>query len=79
MPHRKVLRDQFALNGDIVVHLPTGAKWIAHPKDPQLAALFMGRLGSVLDNGDEYDRREAHDLALALLEDRVTERLVTAN
>jgi hypothetical protein len=74
MPHRKVLRDQFSLNGDMVVHLPTGAKWIAHPKDPQLAALFMSRLGSVLDNGDEYDRREAHSIAVEILEERIYQK-----
>jgi hypothetical protein len=70
VPHRKALREQFCVNGDVVVHLPTGAKWMAHPKDPQLAALFMGRLGSVLDNGDEYDRRDAHELAMRMLEER---------
>jgi hypothetical protein len=43
---------------------------MAHPKDPQLAALFMGRLGSALDNGDEYDRRDAHELAMRMLEER---------
>jgi hypothetical protein len=31
----------------------------------------MGRLGEALENGDEYDRREAHEVALTLLEERV--------
>jgi hypothetical protein len=35
------------------------------------SALFMGRLGEALENGDEYDRREAHEVALTLLEERV--------
>ncbi|CAN1484562.1 hypothetical protein MCEREM21A_00005 [Sphingomonadaceae bacterium] len=74
MPHRKALRDQFTLYGDKVVHLPTGATWIAEPKDPQLAALFMGSLGSVLDNGDEYDRREAHSIAVEMLEERIFQK-----
>ncbi len=74
MPHKKALREQFTLNDDMVVHLPTGAKWIAQPKDPHLAALFMGRLGSVLENGDEYDRREAHFIALEMLEKRIYQK-----
>jgi hypothetical protein len=31
----------------------------------------MGRLGEALENGDEYDRREAHAVALSLLEERI--------
>jgi hypothetical protein len=44
MPHRKALREQFNINGDTVVHLPTGAFWKAYEKDAELAALYMGEL-----------------------------------
>ncbi|MFN9111021.1 MAG: hypothetical protein ACK5XN_13235 [Bacteroidota bacterium] len=74
MTLRKALREQFTLNDDMVVHLPTGAKWTAHPKDPQLAAIYMSRLGSVLENGDEYDRREAHFIAVEMLEKRIYQK-----
>ena len=74
MPHRKALREQFNINGDTVVHAPTGAFWKAYDKDAELSALYMGKLGSVLDSGDEYDPREAHEVALSLLEERVRRR-----
>jgi hypothetical protein len=68
MPHRKALREQFNINGDTVVHAPTGAFWKAYDKDAELSALYMWHLGSVLDSGDEYDRGDAHDLAMTMLE-----------
>ena len=71
MPHRKALREQFSISGDMVVHMPTSAYWTAHPGDPQLGAIFMRRLGEPLENGEEYDRREAHEIALTLLEERI--------
>lgn len=71
MPHRKALREQFNINGDTVVHLPTGAFWKAYEKDAELAALYMGKLGLVLDSGDEYDRRDVHELAITILADRL--------
>jgi|LauGreDrversion4_2_1035121.scaffolds.fasta_scaffold120097_5 hypothetical protein len=58
--------------GDVVVHVPTGAYWTANSKCPQLAALYMGKLGSVLENGDEYDRRDVHDVAMTILERRLS-------
>jgi hypothetical protein len=43
MPHRKALREQFNINGDTVVHAPTGAFWKAYDKDAELSALYMGK------------------------------------
>jgi hypothetical protein len=34
----------------------------------------MGRLGETLENGDEYDRHEAHDIAVTMLEERMWRR-----
>ena len=34
----------------------------------------MGRLGETLENGDEYDRHEAHDIAVTMLEERMWQR-----
>jgi hypothetical protein len=72
MPHRKALRGEFSVNGDMVVHMPTGAFWTAHPKDTLLSALSMGELGALLDNGDEYDPRDVHELAVTILAGRIT-------
>lgn len=74
MPQVKASRDQFVVDDDKVIHLPTGTIWTAHPGDPQLAALFMGRLGEVLESGDEYDRRDTHEFALRLLAERIKRR-----
>jgi hypothetical protein len=71
MSQVKASREQFVLDGDKVIHPPTGTIWTAYPGDPQFSALFMGRLGEALENGDEYDRREAHAVALSLLEERI--------
>jgi hypothetical protein len=71
MPQVKASREQFVVDGDKVIHPPTGTIWTAYPGEPQFSALFMGRLGEALENGDEYDRREAHEVALTLLEERV--------
>jgi hypothetical protein len=71
MPQVKASREQFVVDGDKVIHPPTGTIWTAYPGDPQFSALFMGRLGEALENGDEYDRREAHAVALSLLEERI--------
>ena len=74
MPQVKAMREQFQLDCDKVIHRPTGAFWIAYYGDPQLAAISMGRLGAILDNGDEYDRREAHEIAVAMLKERMARR-----
>ena len=58
--------------GDVVVHVPTVAYWTANTKCPQVAAIYMGKLGSVLDNGDEYDRRDVHGLAMTTLGKRLS-------
>jgi hypothetical protein len=59
------------LEGDKVIHPPTGTIWTAYPGDPQLAAIFMGRLGETLENGEAYDRHEAHEIAVTMLEERI--------
>ena len=74
MPQVKAMRYQFTLEGDKVIHPPTGTIWTAYPGDPQLATIFMGRLGEPLDNGEEYDRHEAHEIAVAMLEERIWRR-----
>ncbi|MEY4998508.1 MAG: hypothetical protein RIS00_552 [Pseudomonadota bacterium] len=74
MPRVKASREQFVIDGDKVIHPPTGTIWTAYPNDADLAALFMGRLGEPLENGEEYDRREAHEVALSLLQERIWRR-----
>lgn len=71
MPQVKAMREQFTLEGDKVIHPPTGTIWTAYPGDPQLAAIFMGRLGETLENGEAYDRHEAHEIAVTMLEERI--------
>ena len=71
MPQVKAMREQFTLEGDKVIHPPTGTIWTAYPGDPQLATIFMGRLGEPLENGEEYDRHEAHEIAVRILKERI--------
>ena len=74
MPQVKAMREQFTLEGDKFIHPPTGTIWTAYPGDSQLATIFMGRLGETLENGDEYDRHEAHEIAVRILKERILRR-----
>ncbi len=69
---KKPSEDQFVLEGSRVRHLPTGAWWSAylHAAEPQFHS--EGMLGSVLENGDEYDREEVQLVAIKILRDRLT-------
>jgi hypothetical protein len=43
MPHRKVLQEQFNINGDTAVHASSSAFLTAYDKDAALWALYMGK------------------------------------
>lgn len=71
MPNASVSPHQFALDGDQVVHAPTGAWWKASPNTSTLSSIGMEKLGAPLSNGDEYDIRKVEEIALTILRERL--------
>ena len=70
MARAQVSEDQFRVEEDEVIHLPTNARWTAHPgrREPHLYSL--GMVGSVLHNGDDYWREDVEPIAIKLLATR---------
>jgi hypothetical protein len=46
--------DQFEISPNGIRHRPSGAKYTPHPGAPHFGTLSLGRLGSVLPNGEDY-------------------------
>lgn len=70
MPKVAIREDQFEVLGDQVVHLPTGARWSAYPGQREPHIRNLGRLGSVLPNGEDFREDEVERVALRLLAER---------
>jgi hypothetical protein len=63
--------EEFELNGDQVVHKPTGATWTAYPGQAEPHLFRRSMLGSALPNGDDYHEHEVTQMAWKLLADRL--------
>lgn len=68
-----VLREQFELGEDEVVHIPTGARFWAYPEIAEPHGVNWNRAGDILDNGDQYEQEEIREIAVALLKGRLEE------
>lgn len=64
-------KEQFRLDGDKVIHLPTGAYWVAYRNQPEPHYHNPKRLGDVLDNGEDFDPHEVTAMALDVLRQRL--------
>lgn len=67
MTRTRVTEDQFKVEENEVIHLPTNARWTAYPGRPEPAHHSPGMLGSVLPNGDDYRPDDVHPIAIRLL------------
>jgi hypothetical protein len=65
-----VREDQFDVEENTAVHLPTGAEFWAYPGTEQGHCVRWGDAGAVLPNGDDYARDEVAKVALKLLASR---------
>lgn len=65
-----VTRDQFRLQGNSVVHVPTGAEFTAYPETPEPHMVNWGFAGDVLPNGEDYEREEVLAVAVSILAER---------
>lgn len=49
-----VTRDQFVVNEEEITHVPTGATFIPHIGSLNSGSMYLGQLGNVLENGEDY-------------------------
>jgi hypothetical protein len=63
--------DQFEVEGNVVTHIPTNAKWTAYDGAQTPHLFSRGALGRILPNGDEYYPEEVAVFALKMLAGRV--------
>ena len=70
MAWTQVTREQFQIFDDHVEHTPTGARFNAYPRSPEIASENMGRAGDRLENGDDYRLNDIRTVAAQLLRER---------
>jgi hypothetical protein len=63
--------EEFELDGNVVTHVPTNAKWTAYEGARTPHLFSRGTLGRILPNGDDYFPEEVAILALKMLAGRV--------
>ena len=66
----QVTREQFQIFDDHVVHTPTGARFNAYPRQPEIASESLGQAGDRLENGDDYRPGDIRAVAAELLRER---------
>jgi len=67
MARTRVTEDQFRVEENEVIHLPTNARWTAYPGRPEPHLYSQGRVGSVLSSGEDYWREDVEPIAVKLL------------
>jgi hypothetical protein len=56
MLYTKVVREQFLMSENEIVHMPTGARFNAYPGIAEPHSVKWGRAGDVLPNGEDFSR-----------------------
>jgi hypothetical protein len=51
--YKKVTRDQFAINGDAIIHTPTGAEF-TQVLGTDSVIIWTGGIGCMLENGETF-------------------------
>lgn len=67
MARTRVTEDQFKIEENEVVHIPTTARWTAYPGRPEPHLYSEGMVGSALSSGQDYWRGDVEPIALKLL------------
>ncbi len=62
--------EEFEVGENEALHKPTGAKWTAHPAIGEPHLYERGKLGDVLNSGDQYRVFEITEMARQLLRER---------
>ena len=63
--------EEFEVGENEALHKPTGTKWTAHPGIGEPHLYEQGKLGAVLDSGDQYRVFEVTEMARRLLSERL--------
>ena len=69
MPSTKITREQFAFEGEVLRHRPTGARFTATPGQAEPAWIDWGRADETLANGERYDQDEILATAREVMRD----------
>jgi hypothetical protein len=67
MARTRAAEDQFQVDGNDVIHLPTNARWTAYPGRVEPHIYSPGMVGSVLPSGEDYWREDVEPIAIKLL------------
>jgi len=67
----KAVTEEFKVEENLVVHVPTNAKFSAYPGSDEIHVHNPGNLGSVLPNGDDYDEDSVWVIARQLMKERL--------
>jgi hypothetical protein len=62
---------EFDISGNVVIHKPTGATWVAYEGVKTLHSFRRGSLGGTLPNGADYYPEEVAAFAHKLIADRI--------
>ena len=71
MPRTKVVREQFLMSENEIVHMPTGARFTAYPGIAEPHNVNWGPAGDVLPNGEDYSRSKIQAMAARLMKERI--------
>ena len=71
MAWTNVTREQFQIFDDHVEHTPTGARFNAYPRQPDIASENLGQADYRLENGDDYRIADIRTVAAQLLRERL--------
>jgi hypothetical protein len=63
--------DEFDISGNVVIHKPTGATWVAYKGAKTPHSFTRGALGRTLPTGDDYYPEEVAAFAHKLIADRI--------
>lgn len=70
MAGTRVTEDQFKVEENDVIHVPTNARWTAYPGRAEPHLYSPGMMGSRLPTGEDYRREDAEPIAIKLLASR---------
>ena len=76
--HTRATWDEFEIKDDTVIHIPTGAEFIAQAKAGDSAVVWTGDIGRKLPSGDVYQYGEVLEMMRAVWRENCARRLELA-
>ncbi len=66
MTYEKPVEKEYKTEKDGICHLPTCSRFYPHAGMDELQLVELGKLGSMLENGDDYRQSEVEEMAVKL-------------